>query len=273
MSIMKIKVSFVLPTSDFKNSEYKELPVEMHIPDSMVVRGNIEYSVSIPDYMFNELADTEAQFKTTFDVNSLSPSGLYSEKTVRRKFKKTQTSILIGNLQDYISSLTTFLNDKYSIETSTMKKKLFISFKHSDTHTTNGLNSAYTGQQISQSFRYFTGYEVMTSKFSGISGTVKKQYISKIFYSAPGSSLRKNDTGFQEKEDLFLKLKNTNQTDASFESEYSILDWTKEREDFCKKVQETFTKVNSDLDNFLNNIDNTKMDMLISSNILKSIGA
>jgi len=272
MSIMKIKVSFVLPTSDFKNSEYKELPVEMHIPDSMVVRGNIEYSVSIPDYMFNELADTEAQFKTTFDVNSLSPSGLYSEKTVRRKFKKTQTSMLIGNLQDYISSLTTFLNDKYSIETSTMKKKLFISFNHSDIHTTNGLNGAYTGKQISQSFKYFTGYEVITSKFSGISGVVKKQYISKIYYSMPGSSLSKRDTGFQEKEDLFLQLKKYGQSDSSFESEYSILDWTNEKEDFCKKIQEKFIKVNEELDSFLKNIDDNKMEILMANNGLKSLG-
>jgi len=124
--------------------------------------------------MFNELADTEPQFKTTFDVNNRNVSGLFSERTLTRKFKKTQTSFLIKNLQDYIFSLTQFLNDKHSIETSTMKKKLFISFNHSNIHTTNGLNGAYTGQQISQSFRYFTGYEVMTSKFSGISGTIKK---------------------------------------------------------------------------------------------------
>jgi len=269
---MKIKVSFVLPTLDFKSSEYKELPVEMHIPDSMLVRGNIEYSVVIPDYMFNELSDTEPQFKTTYDINNRNISGLFSEKTIQRKFKKTQTSMLIENLQNYISSLTKFLNDKYSIETSTMKKKLFISFNHSDTHTINGLNYAYTGQQISQSFRYFTGYEVMTSKFSGLNRTVKKQYISKILYSAVGSSLRKLDTGFEEKEDLFLQLKKSGQTDDSFENEYSILDWTEERENFCKKIQETFIKVNNDLDNFLKNIDNTKIDLLISSNAIKHIG-
>jgi hypothetical protein len=267
--VMKIKVPFILPTADFKDSESKELNVEMNIPTSMTVNGNIEYSVVIPDYMFNELADTEPQFKTTYDVNNRDVSGLFSEKSVTRKFKKTQTSFLIGNLQDYIYSLTKFINDKHSIETSTMKKKIFISFKHSDSHTTNSLNGAYTGKQISQSFRYFTGYEVMISKFSGVSRNVSKQYISKIFYSSPGSTLRKLDTNFQEKDDLFLKLVNTRQTVETFESEYSIIDWTEEREKFCERIQETFKNVNEELDNFLTNIDNNKMDMLISNDGLK----
>jgi hypothetical protein len=267
---MKIKVPFILPTLDFKKSESKELNVEMHISDSMIVNGNIEYSMAIPDYIFKELADTEDQFKTEYDQNNRARvSGLFSEKTLTRKFKKTQTSMLIGNLQDYIFSLTQFLNDKHSIETSTMKKKLFISFNHSDTHTTNGLNCAYTGKQISQSFKYFTGYEVITSKFSCLNKVEKKQYISKIFYSAPGSALRKNDTGFQEKEDLFLQLKRYNQSDLSFEDEYSIIDWTEERENFCKKIQEKFIKVNAELDIFLKNIDNDKMEILMTDSGLK----
>lgn len=269
---MKIKVPFTLPTSDFKGYERKELNVDMNIPDSLSVSGNIEYSMVIPDYMFNELADTEPQFKTVHDQNNRKISGLFSDRTITYKFKKTQTSFLIGSLQDYISSLTQFINDRHSIETSTMKKKLFISFKHSDNHTTNGLNGAYTGKQISQSFRYFTGYEVMTSKFSGIEKKVKKQYISKIFYSGPGSTLRKLDTNFQEKEDLFLKLLNTNQTIDTFENEYSIIDWSEEREKFCEKIQETFKNVNEELDNFLSNIDDNKMDALISNGGLKFLG-
>lgn len=277
---MKIKVPFTLPTADFKGCERKELNVDMNIPDSLAVNGNIEYSVVIPDYMFNELADTEPQFKTVYDQNNRKVSGLFSDRTITYKFKKTQTSLLIGSLQEYISSLTQFINDKHSVEKSTMKKKLFISFKHSDTNTTNGLNGAYTGKQISQSFRYFIGYEVMTSKFSGISesmtdGTrkVKKQYITKIFYSSPGSSLRKLDTNFQEQEDLFLPLLKTNQSIENFEDEYSIIDWSEEREKFCEKIQETFKNVNEELDNFLTNIDDNKMDQLISNGGLKFLGA
>lgn len=269
---MKIKVPFLLPTADFKSSESKELNVEVNIPDSMTIRGDIEYSVVIPDYMFNELADTEPKFKTEYDQNNKEVSGLFSERTITRKFKKTQTSMLISILQSYISSLTQFITDKHSIETSTMKKKIFISFKHSDIHTTNGLNGAYTGKAIQQSFKYFTGYEVMTSKFSGISRDVKKQYISKICYASPNASIRKNDTGFKEKENLFLPLPNHYQSVDSFESEYSIIDWSEEREEFCRKIQEKFIKVNEELDGFLKNLDEDKMEMLMTESGLKMLG-
>jgi hypothetical protein len=271
---MKIKVSFTLPTSDFKGSELKELPVEMNIPESMAVNGNIEYSVIIPDYMFNELANSEPQFKTEYDVNNIKVSGLFSDRSLTRKFKKTQTSILISSLQEYILSLTQILNDRYSIETETMKKKLFISFKHSESHTTNNLNGGYTGKLIRQEFRYFTGYEVMTSKFSNLMSRekIQKQYITKILYASPNSSIRKRDTGFTEDRELFLKLPNLNQSNDSFESEYSIIDWTEEREKFCEKIQNTFIAVNNELDNFLKNIDDNKMDMLISTGGLKFLG-
>jgi len=79
---------------------------------------------------------------------------------------KTQTSLLISNLQDYFNTLTTIITDRHSVETQTMKKKLFIDFSHSDIHTRNNLNGGYTGRSVSQSFKFFTGYEVMTDKFS-----------------------------------------------------------------------------------------------------------
>jgi hypothetical protein len=271
---MKIKVWFILPTPDFKKSIGKELPVEMNIPDSMSLNGNIEYCMTIPDYMFNELANSEPQFRTEYDINNNVASGLFSDRTVTKKFKKTQTSILISSLQEYISSLTQILNDRYSIETETMKKKLFIHFNHSENHTTSGLSGAYTGKLINQNFRYFVGYEVMSNKFNytlSIKKEITKKYITKILYASPNSSLRKNDTGFKEKEGLFLSLLQYNQSIESFEKEYSILDWTEERENFCEKIQNTFINVNNELDNFLKDIDDNKMNMLIS-NGLKFLG-
>lgn len=260
----KIQVSFVVPTKDLKGYESVKLPVSMNIPDNNEVYGNIEYSVVLPDYIFNELADTEPQFKTTYDVNNSNVSGCFAERTITRKFKKTQTAILISTLQNYFNELTNFINDKHSIETSTMKKKIFIYFNHKQRHTTNGLNGAYTGEEISQTFKYFTGYEVMTDKFSGIKRTVSKKYVSKIFYSAPGSSLQKLDTGFKEKDDIFLPLNGYNESIEQFESKYSIIDWTPDREDFCKKIQQKFVDVNTNLESFLLNIDNVKFELMMS---------
>ena len=137
-----IKVAFTVPTKDFKSLESVELPVTLSEPRNDVFYEDIEYSVVMPDYMFNELANTEPKFKTEYDQNNREISGMFSKKSITRKFKKTQTSVLISALQSYFSELTTFINDKHSIETNTMKKKIFISFNHSSTHTHNNLNAA-----------------------------------------------------------------------------------------------------------------------------------
>ena len=267
---MKIKVPFTVPTADLKKYEQKMLNVEMKINDDLTVYRDVEYSVVIPDFMFDELADTEPQFKTKYDVNNRARiSGLFSERTLTQKFQKTQNAKLISILQSYISDLTQFINDRHSIETSTMTKKIFISFNHSDNHTRNGLNSAYTGRRISQGFQFFTGYEVMTNKFGGIDRKVTKQYISKIYYAPAGATCHKLDTNFQEKEDLFQSLCELNESVEHFEQRYSIIDWTEEREVFCKKIQDMFVKVNAELEDFLKDIDNNKIDALMSGSGLK----
>ena len=56
---------------------------------------------------------------------------------------------------------------------------------------------------------------------------------------------------------------------SDFEKEYSIIDWTEEREAFCKKIQDTFNKINGELSSFLTNLDNDKFDLLIEQNPLK----
>ena len=268
---MKIKVPFHVPTQDLKESESKILNVEMKISDDLTVNTDIEYSVVIPDFIFDELANTESQFKTEYDVNTRRVSGLFSERTITRKFQKTQTSRLISNLQQYFYELTRFINDKHGVETATMKKKIFISFNHSDSHTRNNLNSAYTGRRISQAFQFFTGYEVMTKKFGGLDGKATKQYISKIYYAPAGATTHKLDTNFQEKEDLFQTLCELHESVEHFEERYSVIDWTEEREAFCKKIQDMFVKVNTELEDFLKNIDNDKIDALMSSGGLKML--
>lgn len=262
---MEHKVYFTLPSTDFKTSISKALTVKSTIDKQEVINGDIEYSVVIPDYIFNELADTEEQFSTTYDQNNRKISGLFSKRTLTHKFQRTQTCILISRLQEYISSLTQHILDKHSVETNTMTKKIFIAFNHSETQTRNDLNGAYTGEKISQSFKYFTGYEVMTDKFSGIKRKVEKRYISKILYASELSVSRKQDTGYKEQEDLFLTLTNQHESIEEFEQRYSIIDWSEEREAFCERIKQAFMKVNNELSSFLKNLDEDKINALMQN--------
>ena len=144
----KFKSSFYLADKDFKNGHWVDLDVE--IPQDFTKTVNdIEYKVVIPDYIFNELADTEEQFSTKPDVNNRNVRGCLSERDLARKFKKTQTSRSLEVLKDFIMELSQFILNKHSLETETIKKKLFIKFRHSAKHDRSNLNFAYHGLVVS----------------------------------------------------------------------------------------------------------------------------
>jgi hypothetical protein len=270
---MKFKAKFPIPTKDFQKIEWVDFIVESNVEENSTAGDEIEYKAIIPDFMFDELADSEPRFKTKYDINNRNVSGLFPKSIVRRKFQKTQTSILLSSLRDYFNELTTLLVDKHSVQTESMKKKIFISFNHSNEHTTNGLNCAYTGERINQTFRYFIGYEVMTDKFSNLlNRKVEKRYITKIGYASPMASVQLYNSHFKEREDLFLPIPNLNESVEDFEKRYSIIDWTEEREQFCERIKQTFIQVNNELAEFLKDIDSEKIDFLMSSNKLKILG-
>ena len=108
----------------------------------------------------------------------------------------------------------------------------------------------------------------MTKSFSGIGGAIRKEYITKILYSPVGTS-SKRDTGLKEQEDLFLPLYEHNQSIKSFEEEFSIVDWTQEAEDFCKKVQDKMIEINTELANYLQNINKDDSHLNIELDINK----
>jgi hypothetical protein len=268
--MQKIKVNFLVPTEDFKNAELCPLNVSMNIDADKVLNGQFEYKVVIPDYMFNELANTEPQFTTEHNHNIRNVSGCFGLSELTRKFKKTQTSTNIDVLTNYFRELTAIINAKYSIETQTMKKKIFISFEHNERHISNGLNGAYWGEILNQTFHYFTGYEVMTDKYNLHDDNMQKKYITKIEYHSVWSTTRSRDTGFSEG-DRFLPLPKLNQRITDFETQFSIIDWTPEREAFCEQINQMFKKVNGDLSDFLKNLDNNKFEQLMTSGNIKLI--
>jgi len=170
--------------------------------------------------------------------------------------------------------LTEYITDKHSIETTSTKKKLFIKFSHNVSHTTNNWCGSYRGERVDQHFNYFVGYEVITNSFNNINdiGPTKK-YITKIEYHSPHSSRRKNDTNFKEKDDLFLPLHSHGESIKDFENNFSIVDWTQERENYFEKIKDAFIIMNEDISNFLKNIDSNKIDLLMSGNGMKFLNS
>ena len=267
--MINIKADFALPSKDFKTREFKTLTVRCNLDTEGVNISDPEYSVTMPDYMFEELANTEPRFRTEYDQNNRIIHGMFAERTLTPKFMKTQVSKSIAALKDYFSDLTDIINKKHSIEAETLKKKIFIKFNHSTYHERNDRNAAYTGEAVKQDFKYFIGYEVMTEKIQNLSleKKVVKDYICKIEYHAPNSTTRKRDTNFKEADNLFLSLI-AGRNIEDFEKEHSIIDWSQEREDFCERIKQMFIKVNDELSKFLSDMTPDKMDALIQSSTL-----
>lgn len=258
---MKIKVSFVLPKKDFSDYEYTILEVKSSLVDGGEFSTDQEWKVVIPDYMFNELADSEPQFKTTYDQNN-KYSGLFSKNMHTRKFMKTQYSNSIESLKNYIYELSTIIVNRHSIETTSEKKKIFIKFNNEEKEKRYEMNFAYKGLEISQKFNYFIGYEGLTKKnvmnfdsdTTQIKTIHKKRYYTKIKC--------KSLTSLREllPDDIF-----TLEEPYKVEAEYKVIDWTQEREYFLNKIQDSFKSVNLKLNYFFSDIREDNIDSLINN--------
>lgn len=260
----KIKVNFVVPTKDLKGLEVVPLNVTMNYNDEPL-NGQFEFKVVLPDHMYEELANTEPKFSTTADINNKDVSGCFPiDGPVSKKFQKTQTSVNIDVLRDYFQELTAIINKRYSMETQSSKKKIFIRFSHSERHTRNDMNAAYMGETVAQQFNYFVGYEILTEKRKMLGEKyTEKDYVTKVEYHSPMSTTAKRDTNFQEGERMLSVCTQRGMDVQRFEHEYSIIDWTQEREDFCENIKQMFKKVNGDLDEFLKDIDGNKIDQMM----------
>jgi hypothetical protein len=71
----------------------------------------------------------------------------------------------------------------------------------------------------------------------------------------------------EEIDRLFLIMLNEviRSSTENFEKRYSIIDWTEERELFCERIKLRFQEVNEQLDKFLKDINDDKMEALMSN--------
>ena len=64
---MKFKSKFTVPTKDLKSNESVYLDVFLPDAEDLKDINEIEFKVHIPDFMFDELKDTEQMFSTKKD--------------------------------------------------------------------------------------------------------------------------------------------------------------------------------------------------------------
>lgn len=259
---MKFKSNVYLISKDFKSINWVEFNFEVNINENETFRDEcVEYKCTLPDYMFNELKDTEPRFKTKYDTNN---RVIYSNPSIRSlttTFKKTQYSKSLDVLKNYISDLSHIIYDKYDDMKDEYIKKIFISFTNSDAINRNGYNYAFVGEQITSKFNFFVGYEVIYKK-NNPSLSKRDKYVVDKAYHPEGATLNFKERGGKGIVDGVFNNPFEGRINIK---DYSIVDWTQEREDFLNLIYSKFRKLNTDLDSFLSNLDNLKLDEIIKN--------
>lgn len=267
---IKIKVNFTVPTKDFLESEHRELNVTLHIPD--VIYGQFEYSVVIPDYIFNELKDTEHRFSTEYNQNN---KDIYrncaSERTLTNVFRKTQIAKSIDKLTEYFSDITHVILNRYSAKKFKREKKIFINFSKSLNQNTEDSYS-YAGERVGISFNYFTGYKHYNDNENKLFFRVEEyQYYTSLMYIKQDNF----HSGMHNTANVYL-IKTKKQQDQQFfllgktkeiESKYKIIEWTEEREEYLESILQKLNKIGDDLNIFLSDMDENKIELLMKQDI------
>lgn len=221
----------------------------------------VEYKCTIPDYIFDDLKDTEPRFKTKYEINNARIYSNPSRRSLTTKFQKTQYSPSLSVLKEYIADLSNIIYDKYDDLKDEHIKKIFISFTNSDAVNRNGYNYAYLGEQITSKFNFFVGFEVVYKKQNNSLGKRPKYIVDHAYYP-DGASINFKERGGHGivKGVIYEPFQG-----RVYERDYSIVDWTQEREDFLNLIYSKFQKLNIDLNTFLSNLDNNKLDEIIQN--------
>ena len=259
----KVKIVVQLPKKDFSNSESVEITLNV---DGFDKNMNLVYSYKIPDYIYNELKDTEEKYKSyeNSKISNKEHNNNHLNGSNISYFKKIIKKILISEIISEISELTLECVSRNTRDGLKKSKKIFIRFHDEHYHDKCTWTGGYKGEIISTQFQYFIGYEIEERK-DIFNIEIIKNYYTLIKHQS--GSFAKWSTNFKEGyilEPLYFKNDRN-----SFLSRYNIIDWSEEREVFFEKIKENFIVINAKLSNYLSDIDDDKINLLMSNNNFK----
>lgn len=274
MANIKHIVQCLLPTKDLKDSEYQDITV---IQEEMKLgKINPTFTVKVPKILYDSLVDSEKQYRsfaTMQKEKNERAAKFINDNNIKNPdeyLKKSYSGCLISILLDVIKSLTSDVVLKNTKEETQKEKKIFISFNHSSIHDREENYGGYMGKKITSSFQFFIGYKVFEKKNIYDDNYIGNYY---TYIVRRTGSLQHLDTNLEEGDHLHPFHSFNNKSRGFFENTYNIIDWTEEAEEFLKKTQEHFEVLYGNLYEFLGNIDDNKMKMLIEQNPLKLLNS
>jgi hypothetical protein len=206
---------------------------------------NIKFRVDIPDYIYNKCMENN-------DV----------ERQPKLKYIESESlSFIHSTMSEYSSMAVSVFQEQKSSEKYI--KKIVIDFNSHESAERDNYNFAYTGQKISTKFNWFIVYEYTSNGLLG--GT---RYFTFLKKESKFSSVSPKH-GLQQDENGLVDLSLVNGKCYLNKPSGVIIDWTQEREDFFKEIENNFRKLSSNLNHFLSDLDSDKVDLLINNSNFK----
>lgn len=226
-----IKVSLRLPNKEcsaFEN-EKADLTIYQYFNSDI---NDMNFALHIPTYIFNKLKDTSEEYLTT------------GNKKFTQILKSGVFKVLISDFEKICKDVI-LVHDRNVAQT---EKYIAIKFLHNNTLERDSFNFASMGYKTSSAFQFFIVYYA----FEKSNSLDRYRYKSNIYGGSNINSLSNN----QKNREWYWFTPGTVE-------KYQLIKWTQEREDFLTQVQNKFIKVNEELDSFLGNIDDDKMNELM----------
>ena len=143
------------------------------------------------------------------------------------------------------------------------KKKIVIFYESNHNTEYDDYNHGLIGDLVRFGFRYYIMNEITPRSivseydFGETSSILVPKPIYYTEYKKESLSINKINNNFN-----ILRIEDINNRREV------IIDWTEERELFLKDIQDKFIQIKGNLDNFMRNINNTNIDLLMTNNNL-----
>jgi hypothetical protein len=231
-----------LPNETFEKRKFVDYDLDVYMTKIDSKTKKVVFRVDIPEHIYNMC------MKNPDLDNRLSLKYIESENLSDLHSKMSD----YANLSSHVSEL---------LKASEMyKKKICIVFNSKETTERDSYYFAYLGQRISTNFGWYIAYEYETKDFSG---RPKKEYFTWKKNMSTGTTIGefRGYTGVVDFEKKGIK------THIHTKPPGVIVDWTQEREDFLTALENKFRNLSENLNEFLADLDDDKIEKLITSSM------
>lgn len=195
---------------------------------------SVSFSVKIPEQLYN-ICMTHPEVE---------------ERPLKNYIEGNTISYLHDEMSQWVSKKSFIDTVKKDAETA--KKVIIINFSSSEKATRNDYNHAYTGQVINTRFNFYVAYQTKKGDL----------FNYKKLQSGLGST-EKGISGIIDTE------KFNDKQYIRFEKCNLIVDWSAEKEEYLLSLEGQFRKLNENLNFFLKDLTEEKLNELITNNAFK----